>query len=255
MHLRTIRSDTTGVNASIPHTHRMNSIDLAGRTAIVTGSGSGIGLARAKRFLESGARVELWGRDLSKLDAALASLQALGPVTRRAVDVSDHAAVAQAALDAQAALGHIDNRFNNAERINKAFDTTKYCDGMIGSIGFSLANPCALSAFVTLFEDCRMKLQGQTAIVTGGARGLGRADALRLASLGADVAIVDLDLDSAGEIEPMGRRGGSAASTSSSTTPAARGAGRAQPCFDVALSQYVTGQAVSVCGRAVLTPN
>jgi 2-dehydro-3-deoxy-L-rhamnonate dehydrogenase (NAD+) len=92
----------------------MNSIDLAGRTAIVTGGGSGIGLASAKRFLESGARVELWGRNLSKLDAARASLQALGPVTRRAVDVSDHAAVAQAALDAQAALGPIDILFNNA---------------------------------------------------------------------------------------------------------------------------------------------
>ena len=92
----------------------MNSIDLAGRTAVVTGGGSGIGLASAKRFLESGARVELWGRHLDKLDAALASLQALGPVTRRVVDVSDHGAVAQAALDAQAALGHIDILFNNA---------------------------------------------------------------------------------------------------------------------------------------------
>jgi NAD(P)-dependent dehydrogenase (short-subunit alcohol dehydrogenase family) len=65
-----------------------------------------------------------------------------------------------------------------------------------------------------------MKLQGKTAIVTGGARGLGRAYALRLASLGADVAIIDLRLDGAAEfgeqlsapsvaaeIEQMGRRG------------------------------------------------
>jgi len=42
-----------------------------------------------------------------------------------------------------------------------------------------------------------MKLQGQVAIVTGAARGLGRAYALRLASLGADVVIADIDLDSA----------------------------------------------------------
>jgi len=65
-----------------------------------------------------------------------------------------------------------------------------------------------------------MKLQGKRAVVTGGARGLGRAYALRLASLGADVAIIDLDLDGAaeygetlaaptvaGEIEQLGRRG------------------------------------------------
>jgi NAD(P)-dependent dehydrogenase (short-subunit alcohol dehydrogenase family) len=92
----------------------MNSIDLAGHTAVITGGGSGIGLASAKRFLQSGARVEVWGRDIAKLDAAVAELAALGPVTRRAVDVSDPAAVQHAAEQAQAALGHVDILFNNA---------------------------------------------------------------------------------------------------------------------------------------------
>ena len=62
-------------------------------------------------------------------------------------------------------------------------------------------------------------LLGQVAVVTGAARGLGRAYALRLASLGADVAVVDIRLDGAAEfaaqlsadtvtaeIEHMGRR-------------------------------------------------
>lgn len=44
-----------------------------------------------------------------------------------------------------------------------------------------------------------MKLQGKVAIVTGAARGLGRAYALRLARLGADVAIFDADLAGAGK--------------------------------------------------------
>ena len=65
-----------------------------------------------------------------------------------------------------------------------------------------------------------MSISGQVAIVTGGARGLGRAYALRLAELGADVALLDIDLDAAarmdealsgpsvvGEIEALGRRG------------------------------------------------
>lgn len=64
-----------------------------------------------------------------------------------------------------------------------------------------------------------MKLAGKVALVTGGARGLGRAYVLRLAQLGADVVINDIDLRAAqeydealtaetvmAEVEAMGRR-------------------------------------------------
>lgn len=44
------------------------------------------------------------------------------------------------------------------------------------------------------------KLEGQVAIVTGAARGLGRAYALRLAQLGADVVISDVNLEGAARI-------------------------------------------------------
>jgi NAD(P)-dependent dehydrogenase (short-subunit alcohol dehydrogenase family) len=38
-----------------------------------------------------------------------------------------------------------------------------------------------------------MELQGQVAIVTGAGRGIGRATALELARMGADVVVAELD--------------------------------------------------------------
>jgi NAD(P)-dependent dehydrogenase (short-subunit alcohol dehydrogenase family) len=55
-----------------------------------------------------------------------------------------------------------------------------------------------------------MDLQGQIAIVTGAGRGIGRATALELARLGADVVVAELDKAgaerTAGEVTALGRR-------------------------------------------------
>ncbi|MYU34156.1 SDR family oxidoreductase [Streptomyces sp. SID8358] len=50
-------------------------IDLAGRTAVVTGSSQGIGLAAATGLAEAGARVVLTGRGRERLDAAADGLR------------------------------------------------------------------------------------------------------------------------------------------------------------------------------------
>jgi NAD(P)-dependent dehydrogenase (short-subunit alcohol dehydrogenase family) len=55
-----------------------------------------------------------------------------------------------------------------------------------------------------------MELQGQVAIVTGAGRGIGRATALELARLGADVVVAELDRDGADTtaklVKDLGRR-------------------------------------------------
>ena len=43
----------------------MNKINLENRVAIVTGGAQGVGLAITKRFIESGAKVLVWDKDLS----------------------------------------------------------------------------------------------------------------------------------------------------------------------------------------------
>ncbi|HSA49216.1 MAG TPA: SDR family NAD(P)-dependent oxidoreductase, partial [Yinghuangia sp.] len=53
-------------------------LDLTGRTALVTGSSQGIGLAIASGLARSGARVVVNGRDQGKVDAAVEEVRDRG---------------------------------------------------------------------------------------------------------------------------------------------------------------------------------
>lgn len=56
----------------------MIGIDLNGRTAFVSGSAQGIGLAIAQRIAEAGARVSVNGRTPERVQEALTSLTEAG---------------------------------------------------------------------------------------------------------------------------------------------------------------------------------
>src|SRR4051812_17717469 len=83
-------------------------LELEGHVAIVTGGGSGIGLACAQSLAREGCRISLW--DLSKDATTLASrlsVELHHPWHGTVVDVSDFSAVEHARRDTEATLGPV----------------------------------------------------------------------------------------------------------------------------------------------------
>ena len=86
----------------------------AGRIAIVTGGGSGIGKSAALALLADGWRVALAGRRKDALDQVAAEAQAEGRVLAVPTDVTDPASVEALFAATVKAWGRVDLLFNNA---------------------------------------------------------------------------------------------------------------------------------------------
>ena len=107
---------------------------LEGKVAVITGGATGIGLAAAKRFIEEGALVFIFGRRQETLDTAVASLGPNACAVKGSV--SDPADLDRLYAAVQAAHGTLDIVFANAgtgsplplgeitaEHIDEIFDT------------------------------------------------------------------------------------------------------------------------------------
>jgi len=87
-------------------------MELQGKTALVTGGNSGIGLATARLLLAQGARVAITGRDRAKLDEAVAELG--GGVLGLQADLNAPGAPEEVARRVGEAFGTLDIVFANA---------------------------------------------------------------------------------------------------------------------------------------------
>src|SRR6476646_6118119 len=93
----------------------MTTTSITGKTALVTGGGSGIGLGAAKRLAADGAHVTICGRTEARLQEATEELKAVaasGVEIRYAVaDVTNEADLVRAVAVATEATGGLDVLF------------------------------------------------------------------------------------------------------------------------------------------------
>jgi NAD(P)-dependent dehydrogenase (short-subunit alcohol dehydrogenase family) len=85
---------------------------LEGKTVVITGGNSGIGLATAERFVAEGAHVFIVGRRQSELDKAVGSIG--GDITAIQGDVSILGDIDRVFATVSAVKGHVDILFANA---------------------------------------------------------------------------------------------------------------------------------------------
>jgi 3-oxoacyl-[acyl-carrier protein] reductase len=102
-----------------------NTYDFAGRVAVVTGGGQGIGLAAAQRMYEGGASLAIWDRDEEVLQR-LPDHFDMARVLPLACDIGDLSSVEAATAATMERFGKIDVLINNAAIVGPNATTWDY---------------------------------------------------------------------------------------------------------------------------------
>jgi NAD(P)-dependent dehydrogenase (short-subunit alcohol dehydrogenase family) len=251
-------------------------ISFENKVALVTGAGSGLGLATAKAFAESGASVVLADWNEKAARSAAEQLTASGHKTLAvACDVSDDAQVAAMVQQTVETFGRLDAAYNNAGVQNvlaDTADTTREDYDKVMGINLRGVWSCMKS------ELQQMRKQGSGAIVNcsslgglvGGAErgiyhaakhgviGFTKSAALEYAARGIRINAICPGLIWTPMADQMVAAGqGEALDAMIKSVPMAR-YGRPEEISDAVLwlcssaSSYVTGQSISVDGGFIM---
>ncbi len=251
-------------------------ISFEGKVALVTGAASGLGLATAKAFAESGASVALADSNESGARAAADDLMAQGhKALAIACDVSDDRQVEAMVAETVAAFGRLDAAYNNAGVQNVIADTadaTPYDFDRVVAINLRGVWNCMR------FELRQMRKQGAGAIVNcssiGGLKaapgrgtyqatkhgvlGFTKSASLEYAARGVRINAVCPGLIWTPMVDRMVAAGQGEALKAMETSIPMERVGRPEEVANVVLwlcsdaASYIVGQAISVDGGLVL---
>ncbi|MDN0073897.1 SDR family NAD(P)-dependent oxidoreductase [Crenobacter sp. SG2303] len=138
---------------------------LQGKVALITGAGTGIGAATARRFAAEGAKVVICGRRKAPLETVVESILAQGGEAAWVqADVTDEASVENAVQTAVKHFGSLDIMVNNA---------VNYTWGVLEQVSTDDWRTCLSGSLDPVFFGTRaalrvMKAQGGGAIVNLG---------------------------------------------------------------------------------------
>jgi NAD(P)-dependent dehydrogenase (short-subunit alcohol dehydrogenase family) len=161
-------------------------LGLAGRSALVTGAASGIGLAVARWLARAGCAVVVADRDAAALAEAVELIDTEGPerVVSFTTDVREEARVAAMVHDAVAALGGLDVAVNNVGSL-AGLAPAAFLDQDHGYVAEVVAQNLFVTAACCRAEARVMVDAGQGGVILNVSSGESTRPAVRLAAYGA----------------------------------------------------------------------
>ena len=135
-------------------------IDLAGKTVVVTGGSRGLGLVLARSLIDRGARVAICARDSTELDRARDELVAMGGDVFAAIcDVTDRDDVLRFIASVEDDFGSIDVLINNAGIIQVGPLETMTEDDFDRALAVNLKGP--MHAMMAVLPGMRHRKAGR----------------------------------------------------------------------------------------------